>query len=807
MKSQTKVVVIGGGIAGCSTLYHLTQEGWTDVVLVERNELTSGTTWHSAAQVTNFGANQTMVGLKTHSIKLYKELAEDPEYPINYHHGDGGIRLANTEEHMNGYRHFTSMAKGMGVDFEVIDAEECARRHPLVSTDNLTGGLWDPLDGDIDPAQLCQALARRARLAGAEVYRNTPVTALTQHKDDSWTVHTEKGDINCEIVVNACGYRVNEVGAMMGVHHPVASMEHQYFVTESIPAIEEAGHRMPLLRCPISDYYCRQEKNGLLVGFYEQDCKPWGMDGIDPDFVNALCPDDMDRVMDVLEGAFARMPALMDAGIHSIVNGPITYTIDGAPLVGPIPNKRNAFCIIGLRAGLGEGGGHGWLLAQQIVHGEACYDTWCLDPRRFTGHANVELTSLKAIEDYQNEFRFHLPHEHRPAGRPAKTTPLTPILAAKGAEFGVVNGWERMAYIKPSEDFTETHSFRFNETFDVIGKEIAAVQNSVGLTEVNGFNRFEIIGTGIHDWLDTLVCSRVPRNTGKVGLTYLLNEHGDVKGEATIANLEENRVWYGSAAASEFHDMDWLNRHLPKDGSVQVKSLTNDWTILVIAGPKSRDVLSVVSRGDWSREAFPWLSVREAFIGFVPAVVMSVSFSGELAYEIHVPNAHLYAAYLALHKAGEEHNMALFGSHAVESMRLEKGYRHWKADLITEFDPLESNLDRFVKLDKPEFVGRAALLAHKENGPRRKFVTLILDCTHAPAHSGDSIVLNDGTCIGTVTSAGWGYRVNKNIAMGFIDVEYESVGTDVFVEVIGEPVASKVVDPDLYDPEYKLVRG
>lgn len=807
MKSQTKVVVIGGGIAGCSTLYHLTQEGWTDVVLVERNELTSGTTWHSAAQVTNFGANQTMVGLKTHSINLYKELAEDPEYPINYHHGDGGIRLANTEEQMNGYRHFASMAKGMGVDFEVIDAEECARRHPLVSTDNLLGGLWDPLDGDIDPAQLCQALARRARLAGAEVYRNTPVINLTQHKDDSWTVHTEKGDINCEIVVNACGYRVNEVGAMMGVHHPVASMEHQYFVTETIPAIEEAGHRMPLLRCPISDYYCRQEKNGLLVGFYEQDCKTWGMDGIDPDFVNALCPDDMDRVMDVLEGAFARMPALMDAGIHSIVNGPITYTIDGAPLVGPIPNKRNAFCIIGLRAGLGEGGGHGWLLAQQIVHGEAVYDTWCLDPRRFTGHANVELTSLKAIEDYQNEFRFHLPHEHRPAGRNAKTTPITPVLAAAGAEFGVVNGWERIAYVKPSKDFVETHSFRFNETFDVIGKEIAAVQNSVGMTEVNGFNRFEITGEGVHDWLDSLVCSRVSRKTGKVGLTYLLNEHGNVKGEATFANLAENRIWYGSAAASEFHDMDWLNKHLPKDGSIQLRSLSNEWTILVIAGPKSREVLSEVSRGDWSKEQFPWLSVREAFIDFAPAVVMSVSFSGELAYEIHVPNAHLYAAYTALQAAGEKHNMALFGSHAVESMRLEKGYRHWKADLITEFDPMESALERFVKLDKPDFIGRAALLEHIENGPRRKFVTLTLDCTHAPAHGGDSIVLEDGTCIGTITSAGWGYRIKKNIAMGFIDVGYETIDTNVFVEVIGEPVAATVVDSDLYNPSYTLVRA
>ena len=807
MKTQTRVVVIGGGIAGCATLYHLTQEGWHDVVLVERNELTSGTTWHSAAQVTNFGANQTMVGLKSHSIRLYKELAEDPDYPINYHHGDGGIRLANTEAQMDGYRHFASVAKGMGVDFEVIDAAECARRHPLVSTQNLLGGLWDPLDGDIDPAQLCQALARRARKAGAEVYRHTPVTGLTQHRDDSWTVHTDKGDIACEVVVNAGGYRVNEVGAMMGVQHPVASMEHQYFLTEDIPEIAAAGHRMPLLRCPISDYYCRQEKNGLLVGFYEQDCKTWGMDGIDPDFVNALCPDDLDRVMDVLEGAFARMPALEQAGIRSIVNGPITYTIDGAPLVGPVPGKRNAYCIIGLRAGLGEGGGHGWLLAQQIVHGEACYDTWVLDPRRFTGHATVELTALKAVEDYQNEFRFHFPHEHRPAGRPAKTTPLTPVLAAEGAEFGVVNGWERVAYIKPGPDFTETHSFRFNETFDVVGAEVAAVQSAVGLAEVNGFNRYELTGPGIHDWFDRLACGRVTRKPGKVGLTYLLNHQGNIKAEATIANLADGRVWYGSAAAAEYHDMDWLCAHLPGDGSVQIRPLTNDHTILVLAGPQSRDVLSAVSRGDWSRAAFPWLSVREAFIGIAPAVVMSVSFSGELAYEIHVPNAQLYAAYLALRQAGEAHGMRLFGSHAVESMRLEKGYRHWKADLITEFDPLESALERFVMLDKPDFIGKAALMARQAQGPRRRFVSLVLDCAHAPAHGGDSILGPDKACIGTVTSGAWGHRTGQNIAMGFVDPAFAVPGTGLLVEVIGQPIAATVVSPDLYDPDNSRVRG
>ncbi len=811
MKTTTRAVVIGGGIAGCSTLYHLTQEGWSDVVLVERDELTSGTTWHSAAQVTNFGMTQTMVGLKSHSISLYKKLRDDPDYPVGYHHGDGGIRLANTEAKMQGYRHFASMARGMGVTYEVIDAEECARRHPLISTDNLLGGLWDGEDGDIDPAQLCQALAFHARKAGAEVYRKTPVTGLTQHKDDTWTVHTERGDIDCEVVVNACGYRVNEVGAMMGVHHPVASMEHQYFVTEDIPAIAEAGHRMPLLRCPISDYYSRQEKDGLLVGFYEQDCKTWGMDGISPDFSNDLCPVDLDRVMDVLEGAFARMPVLQEVGIKRIVNGPITYTIDGAPLVGPIPGKRNAYCIIGLRAGLGEGGGHGWLLAQQIVHGEACYDTWVIDPRRFAGHATVELTSLKAIEDYQNEFRFHFPHEHRPAGRPAKTTPLTPVLAAEGAEFTVVNGWERVDFIKPTPDFHFTPSFGFDETFDLVAAEVRNVAENVGMAEVNGFNRIEITGKDRHAFLDRMMCGFVQKQDGRVGLGYLLNHHGNIKGEATIANLPSSdrgpaRVWYGSAAASEYHDMDWLTAHVRQDEDVRLRSLTNDQTILVLAGPNARDVLSACARGDWSVEAFPWLSVRECYVGYVPATIMRISFSGELAYEIHVPNASLYAAYLALREAGAAFDLKLFGARAIESMRMEKGFLHWKADLITEFDPFETGLARFVRLDKGEFIGKSALVRRQPEGPRRALVTLELETEKAPAHPGSSLMVADRV-VGTVTSGQFGHRVGMNLAYAFVDPDRANVGDTMKVDLCGELVAAKVIAPSPYDPSFGRMRS
>jgi dimethylglycine dehydrogenase len=809
MKSRTRVVVIGGGIAGCSTLYHLTQEGWSDVMLLERDELTSGTTWHSAAQVTNFGMNQTMVGLKTHSINLYKELSEDPDYPINYHHADGGIRLANTQAQMDGYRHFASMARGMGVHFEVIDAAECARRHPLISTDNLLGGLWDPLDGDIDPAQLCQALARRARNAGAEIHRHTPVTGLRQLQDDTWIVETPKGEVACDIVVNACGYRVNEVGAMMGVHHPVMSMEHQYMITDTIPAIAEAGHRMPLLRCPISDYYCRQEKQGLLVGFYEQDCRTWGMEGIDPNFANDLCPDATDRITDVLEGAFARMPALMEVGIKSTVNGPITYSIDGAPLVGPIPGKRNAFCIIGLRAGLGEGGGHGWLLAQQIVHGEACYDTWPLDPRRFTGHGNVELCALKAIEEYQNEFRFEFPHEHRPAGRPVKTTPLYPVFEAMGAHFTVVNGWERLEYMLPTPEFSETHGFRFSEVFDVVADEVSAIQSGVGLTEVSGFNRIEVTGGDAASFLDRMICGRVPRREGRVGLGYLLNHHGMVKAEATIANLSAGqtgpaRIWYGSAAAAEWHDMDWLTQHIAPDEDVQLRSLTNDWTILLLAGPKARDVLGCAARGDWSKAAFPWLSVREGFVGIAPAMVMAVSYSGEDALEIHVPNAHLLSAYRALRAAGDPMGLRLFGARAVESMRMEKGYLHWKSELLTEFDPFETGLSRFVQMDKPVFIGKAALAARQAEGLRRKLVLLEIAATDRPAFGGASVMRSDKV-VGTVTAGDWGHRTGLNLAFAYVDAAEVGQG-GLEVDLIGDRFAVTVLDAAPYDPDNGLVR-
>ena len=441
-----------------------------------------------------------------------------------------------------------------------------------------------------------------------------------------------------------------------------------------------------------------------------------------------------------------------------------------------------------------------------MVHGEACYDTWALDPRRFTRYANVEYTALKAVEDYQNEFRFHMPHEHRPAGRPMKTTPLTATLEEMGAAFGVVNGWERVLYFKTDPDFEERHSFRFDNTFELVAAEVEAVRSGVGIMEVSGFNRFEITGKGVRDWLDGIVCSRVPAKVGRVALTYFLNELGNVKGEATLANLAPDRVWYGSAAAAEYHDMDWLRERLPADGSIELRSLTDDYTILVVAGPRARDVLAKAApRTNWSNNAFPWLSVQRVFIGNAEAIAMSVSFSGELAWELHVPNAQLALAFRHLWEAGQAFGIKPFGLHATESMRLEKGFRHWKADLITEYNPFESGLERFVKMDK-DFVGKAALERLADQGPRRRFVTMVLGGEAAPAQPGDSILANGGV-VGTVTSAGWGHRVGKNIAMGFVDPPYAEPDARLAVEVVGEPMPALVSAPCLYDPAFALVRS
>ncbi len=804
MKSQARVVIIGGGIGGVSTLYHLTDEGWTDVVLVERDELTSGSTWHAAAQVTQFGANQTMVALKRHSINLYRQLASDDEFPINYHI-TGGMRLAHTPAQVDTYRHYVGMAAGVGVEMEFIDAREAGRRHPLMQTAGLLGAWWDPLDGDIDPAQLVFALARKARAKGAEVYRANPVEGITRQSGGEFIVHTKHGDIGCEMVVNASGYRVNEVGAMLGVRHPVTSMEHMYFLTEPIADIEALDHRVPIIRDPGGDFYSRQEKTGLLVGVYEQSCRAFGMDGIDANFTRSLCPSDLDRCLDNMDRIFHRLPCLSTTGIHTVINGPITYSADGAPLVGPIPGVPNAFACLGLRAGIGEGGGLGKVLAQIMVHGECEWDAWYLDPRRFTSWANTEATCLKAIEDYQYEFHYPLPHEHRPAARLTRTTPLYVELDRQQACWGVVNGWERVLFFKPSPEFREEHAYRFTPTRAVVSGEVTRTAQAVGLMEVSGFNRYEIKGVGAREGLDRLTCSALPNADGKISLCYFLTPKGHVLCEATVARLGEEHYWYGSAAAAEWHDRDWLRQHLPD--TVSLRGLTRSHTTLVLSGPQSRNLLQSLSpRNDWSHDGFSTMRVRHMFIGHAHVVAMRVSFSGELAYELHVPNEQLLLVYRLLVQAGQAYDLGQFGLYAAESMRLEKGYLHWKTDLIQEYNPMEAGLERFVRMDKPDFVGRSALMNQIQRGNRRQLVVMTVNCDHAPAHAGDPVCLDDRP-VGSVTSGGYGHRIQKNIAYAYVDPCASGPGTALRVGILGGWYPAQVTPACLYDPDHLRVKA
>ena len=803
--SYARVVVIGGGIAGASVFYHLAVDhGWTDITLVERDELTSGSTWHAAAQVTQFGANQTAIALKRHSIQLYQKLAADEDFPFAYHI-TGGMRLASTSTQVDTYQHMIGMANGMGADMEFIDAAEVAKRHPLINPQGLLGAWWDPLDGDIDPAGITFAMVRKAREAGATVSRFNPVENITRKTNGEFIVHTLKGDITCEKLVNASGYRVNEVGNMLGVEHPVTSMEHMYFLTEPMAELEALDYRVPIIRDPRDDFYSRQEKHGLLVGVYEQGCKTFGMNGISPDFTKALCPDDLDRCLDNMEGIFECLPALQHVGIHTIINGPITYTIDGAPLIGPIPGVANAYCAIGLRAGIGESGGHGKILAQIIVEGQSEWDSWYTDPRRFTEYANTEHTCLKAIEDYQNEFHYHLPHEQRPAARLARTTPLYPVLDRLGAVWGTVNGWERVLTFKPTSDFVETAGYRFNESHAVVAQEIAALQTDVGVMEVSGFNRYELKGEGVEAWLDQLVCGAIPKQVGQVRLCYLLNNRGRLLCEATLAKLGDNHFWFGSAAAAEWHDRDYLCESKPS--SVSLREMANSHTILVVAGPKSRKLLQSVSpRGDWSSSAFGWMQVRSMGIGHAQVQAMSVSFSGELAYELHIPNQQLYLVWQLLQDAGTAFNLSRFGLYATESMRLEKGYLHWKAEVIDEFNPMEAGLERFVQFNKADFVGKHALLEAIEVGCKKQLVSLQIDNKLAPAHGGDP-VFYQGQQVGVVTSGGYGHRVKQNLAYAYIDAALAQLGQALSVGIIGQQCGAHIVPRCLYDIDNLKPRG
>lgn len=797
LPSQTRVVVIGGGAVGCSALYHLAKMGCTDAVLLERDELTSGSTWHAAGNCPNFSGSWGLIKLQRYSTRLYARLGDEVGHPIDYH-VTGAVRLAHTRERLDEFRHVTSMARRQGIEFEMLTPREIHRRYPFVELDDLSGAQWDPLDGDIDPAQLTRALAKGARDMGAAIVRFCPVTGIEHGRSGEWSVVTPKGTIATEIVVNAAGYRAAEIGAMVGRAVPCVALGHQYLVTEDIPALAAHAGKLPILRDPDDSYYLRQERHGLLLGPYEAAPKAYWLDGVPKDFSFELFPDDLDRLEAYIKRACARVPLLASAGIKKVINGPIPYTPDGNPLIGPAPGLKNFFECCVFSFGIVQAGGAGKTLAEWVLAGEPEWDLWSCDPRRFTGHVTPPYVAAKAIELYRNEYAIGFPFEERPAGRPARTSPLYPRLRAKGAMFGARNGWERATWFpRDPREADPRLTLRRPGWSAALAEECKAVAGRVAVADLPGFSRFELGGDGAARWLDGLIAGPLPA-IGRVSLSYVLTDRGGVLSEMTVARLDADRFWLISASAGEWHDRDWLASRLPAQG-LSLENVTPRYGTLVVVGPRSRDVLAKLTPADLSNTDFPWLSWRRIELGAIEILAMRINYVGELGWELHVPMENLVAVYDMVWTAGEPHDIRDFGLYAIESLRLEKCYRSWKQDLSTEYSALAAGLDRFVKLNKPDFPGRRALLREKALGVRERFVPLLVEAGEADAPA-FATVFDAGQAVGLVTSGGYGHRLEKSIALAYVRADLANQGQALEIEIFGERRHAVVAREPLYDP-------
>jgi dimethylglycine dehydrogenase len=815
MAEHARVVIIGGGAVGCSALYHLALLGWTECLLLERDELTSGSTWHAAGNCPTFSTSWNIIKLQRYSNQLYARLSASQDTPITYH-PTGSIRLAHSRNRMDEFSHVRAMARAQGLELELITPSEAKELYPYLELDDLEGVLLDPYDGDVDPSQLTQAFAREARARGCEIRRFTRVTGLETRPRGGWRVLTDKGAIECETVVNAAGYRAGEIMAMVGQYLPIVAMSHQYLVTEAIPELQaRRDKKLPLLRDPDVSYYLRQERSGLLLGPYEWDATPHWQGGIPEEFANQLYEDDLDRLERYIEAAIARVPILGSVGVQRVINGPIPYSPDGNPYIGPAHGLENFYQCCCFSFGIAQAGGAGKIIAEWVTQGEPEWDMWPFDPRRYTGYATKAYVVAKAIELYQNEYAIAFPCEERPAGRPARTTALYDRLRAKGAMFGARGGWERATWFpregepgfpregEPGEQRLSFHRTNWHET---VGEECRAVRERVGILDLGGFTTLVVRGPGAAAWLDRLICTRLPK-VGRVGLAYMLNERGGIVSELTITPLAEDRFHLLSAAAAEWHDQDWLRARLPDDGSVRIEDLTGRLGTLILAGPRAREVLSDVSDADLSNDLFPWLSARKIEIGVARPLVLRAGYTGELGFELHAPMEHLVPLYDALWSAGEAHGIRDFGMYALESLRLEKCYRAWKVDLTYEYTPLMASFGRLVDWAKPAFTGRAALLAEQEKGPRERLVPLTLDEPGSADAPACAPVWERGEIVGLVTSGGFGHALGKSIALAYLRPELAIPGAKVEVEVLGELRAATVGREPLYDPGNARLRA
>ena len=806
--THARVVIIGGGAVGASCLYHLAKAGWTDALLLEKNELTSGSTWHAAGNIPTFSMSWSLMNLQRYSVELYKGLGEAVDYPMNYHI-TGSLRLAHDRNRMMEFERACGMGRHQGMELEMCSVSDMKARYPFLETHDLAGGLYDPDDGDIDPSQLTQALAKGARDLGARIERFCPVTAVGR-ENDAWVLTTPKGEIRCEIVVNAAGYRAQELGRMFIPHGgrdvPMMTMSHQYLLTDEIPEIEawsaETSQKLPLLRDVDSSYYLRQEKFGLNLGPYEANCKPHWQSKTDPmpdDFSFQLYPDDLERLEWHIEDAMARVPILGTAGINKVINGPIPYTPDGNPLIGPMPGVPNAFEACVFTFGIAQAGGAGKVLAEWVTEGQTELDMWALDPRRFTGFADQDYCNKKGQEVYANEYAMHFPHHEWPEARDKRLSPNHAKVVALGGVMGAYAGWERANWFASAGDDTSeegTHTWaRSGPWFARVAEECAAVQNSVGVLDLPGFSRFTLKGTGAAAWLRGRIAGGLPKS-GRMNLAYFADSRGRIVTEMSVMRFSEDEFLLITAATAEWHDFELLLADLPAD--LALENITESNTALIVSGPESRALFASLSTADLS---LPWLSHQHATVAGKPALLARVSFAGELGWEVHASMADMPEIYSAVLAAGAKP----FGMFALDSMRLEKGYRTWKGDLSSDYTLLEAGLSRFIKLDKPEdFSGKAALQAEI---PAKRFVSLTVDAGAEDAPYMASL-WHAGKVVGEVTSGGWGHRVGKSIALAMLRADLANAGTTLEVEIYGQRYPATVqADGPIYDPKNERLRA
>ena len=811
MLSKAKAVVIGGGVVGVSTLYHLASKGWDDVILLERKSLTSGSTWHAAGLLPLFNMSYSVGQIHKYSVKFYQELQNETGMNVGFKKVSN-IRLASNQDRMDEYMQYKGVADTIGIDVEVLKPEDVKEIWPLISTEGLIGAIRHPDDGYIQPADLTQALAKGARDKGAKIEINTNVINIKSSSDGMWIIETDKGEIECEHVISCTGNFARKTGEMVGLDVPVIPVEHQYIVTEQHPSIKERNQKglpeMGVLRDSDASWYMREEAGGLILGPYEPGAPACYVNAPDQNSEYELFQEDLERISDHIESAIKRVPIFGELGVKKVYNGAIAYTPDGSPIIGPAWDLKNFWLNEGHSFGVTAAGGAGWQLAEWIVDGNPTIDMLGVDPRRFGSYATKNYLIEKNEEAYANVFTIHYPDEERSAGRPLRTAPCYERLKKMGAVFGASFGWERANWFAPEGvEQVDDWSFRRSSYHEHVGSEIENLSKNVGLLDLSGFAKCRISGRSAETFLNHLVANKLPKKIGRVSLCHALNSLGGVHSEFTITREKENSFYLVSAGGFQRLDHDWIKKHMPTDNSVIFEDLTNSKGVLVLAGPKSRELMQLVSKDNFENEHFPWLTSKKINIGNYPAIAMRVNFVGELGWEIHHPIEYQNQIFDLLFEHGSKLSLKPFGIRAMDSLRIEKSYRLPGRELSIEYAALESGLDRFVAENKGDFHGRNGLAEWKSRGFLYGFATLeVHGVTDADALGNNPIYL-DGRVIGRATSGGYGHRIQKSLVLAMINPSNIKIGLKVKIDILGNKFDASIIEESPYDPENEKLKA